>query len=105
MRTHCPCLAIKQSIYLLAIVPKGVASSVLKIDVCGAIGSKTLRPDYMREGRMNGAREPRHPRNTVCFFDYALRQQLYVRESLCQIGQDGDIFREHHAIYGKCRDF
>src|SRR6266849_4367893 len=28
LRSHCPCLAIKQLIYLPAIVPKGLASSV-----------------------------------------------------------------------------
>jgi hypothetical protein len=57
MRIHCPCLAIKQSIYLLAIVPKAVASSVLKIDVCSAIGDLTVVQHAMQGGKLGSGRK------------------------------------------------
>src|SRR5437879_4793354 len=85
LRSHSPCFIIKQSIYLLAIRPKYFACSVFKTGMCGGIGSKTFRPDNMRESWVKGAGEPRHHRCTACFFNYAPRQQVCFRELLCQI--------------------
>jgi hypothetical protein len=98
LRAHHPFVACEQAIYFLAVGPKCFADRIFHIELRGGVTGKALRPDDMREGRMNGAREPCHGRQAPSFFEQVLRQQSSIRELFSEISQDGNVFREYIAV-------